>query len=187
MRIISGKFKNKKLFFSKNFKTRPLKDRVRENIFNILGHSKNTNINLKNSCVLDIFAGVGSFGLECISRGAKKIFFIENDSDALLNLKKNIASLKIENQSEILANDAIKFFQDIKIDNKIDIIFLDPPFKENNIFKIIEILKEKKILNNKHIIILHRERNSQKDFLNKIKIVQNKIYGRSEIFFLKLF
>ncbi len=187
MRIISGKFKNKKLFFSKNFKTRPLKDRVRENIFNILGHSNNTNINLKNSCVLDIFAGVGSFGLECISRGAKKIFFIENDSDALLNLKKNIDLLKIENQSKILANDAIKFFQDIKLDNKIDIIFLDPPFKENNIFKIFEILKEKKILNNKHIIILHRERNSQKDFLNKIKIVQNKIYGRSEIFFLKLF
>ena len=83
---------------------------------------------------------MGSFGLECISRGAKKIFFIEND-DALLNLKKNIASLKIENQSEILANDA-KNFQDDKIDNKIDIIFLDPPFK-NNIFKIIEILKEK--------------------------------------------
>ena len=65
---------------------------------------------------------MGSFGLECISRGAKKIFFIENDSDALLNLKKNIDLLKIENQSKILANDAIKFFQDIKLDNKIDII-----------------------------------------------------------------
>ena len=79
MRIISGKFKNKKLHFPKNIKTRPLKDSVRENIFNILCHSNNFNINIQNSNILDLYSGSGSFGLECLSRGASKVFFVEQD------------------------------------------------------------------------------------------------------------
>ena len=99
MRIISGKFKNKKIFFPNNLKTRPLKDSVRENIFNILDHSNNLNIIIKNSNVLDFYSGSGSFGLECISREASKVFFIENDFEALKNLKKNITNLNSENKT----------------------------------------------------------------------------------------
>ena len=90
MRIISGKFKNKKLIFPKNLKTRPLKDSVKENIFNILEHSKKININIKNSNILDLFSGSGSFGLEALSRYSSKVFFVEKDLDALTTLKKNI-------------------------------------------------------------------------------------------------
>ena len=68
MRIIGGKFKNKKLFFPKNLKTRPLKDSVRENIFNILNHSNSIDINIKESNILDLYSGTGSFGLECLSQ-----------------------------------------------------------------------------------------------------------------------
>ena len=68
MRIISGKFKNKKLFFPKNLQTRPLKNSVRENIFNIIEHSNKINTSFKNSNVLDLYAGSGSFGLESLSR-----------------------------------------------------------------------------------------------------------------------
>ena len=75
MRIISGQFKNKKIFQPKDKSTRPLKDLVKESIFNIIEHSKFIKINIKNSKVLDLFSGTGSFGLECISRGAKKVFF----------------------------------------------------------------------------------------------------------------
>ena len=83
MRIISGKFKNKRLFFPKNLKTRPLKDSVRENIFNILEHSKKINIKIKNSNILDLYSGSGSFGLESLSRYASKVLFVEKDLDAL--------------------------------------------------------------------------------------------------------
>ena len=76
MRIISGEFKNKRLFFPKNFETRPLKDSVRENIFNILEYSKSIKIKIKNSLILDLYAGTGSFGLECISRGSSKVLFV---------------------------------------------------------------------------------------------------------------
>ena len=185
MRIIRGKFKNKKLFFPENIKTRPLKDRVRENIFNILEHSSEINIKLKNSFVLDMYAGTGSFGLECLSRGAKKIEFIENDTEALKNLRKNIESLKINNQTKILPIDIKAFFKKSEFNKKFDIIFVDPPYVVEDL-SVIELIKKKNILNKIHIIIIHREKNSNNNFLNNFKILKNKVYGRSEIFFLKL-
>jgi len=185
MRIIRGKFKNKKLFFPENIKTRPLKDRVRENIFNILEHSSEINIKLKNSFVLDMYAGTGSFGLECLSRGAKKIEFIENDTEALKNLRKNIESLKINNQTKILPIDIKAFFKKSEFNKKFDIIFVDPPYVVEDL-SVIELIKKKNILNKIHIIIIHREKNSNNNFLSNFKILKNKVYGRSEIFFLKL-
>ena len=68
MRVISGRFKGKKLLLPKDKNTRPLKDLVKESIFNIINHSRKFNLNLKNSNVLDLFSGVGSFGLEALSR-----------------------------------------------------------------------------------------------------------------------
>ena len=133
MRIISGNFKNKKLSFPKSPKTRPLKDNVKENIFNIIEHSNKIDVKIKNSQVLDLYAGVGSFGLECVSRGAKKIAFVENDKIALTNLKMNIVSLKVEQQTSIYSLNIINFFKDIKSLGKFDIIFLDPPYKNNDL------------------------------------------------------
>ena len=77
MRIISGKLKGKAIAFIKSSTTRPLKDSVKESIFNIIAHSNLLNINLKKSNILDLYSGIGSFGLECISRGANKIIFVE--------------------------------------------------------------------------------------------------------------
>ena len=105
MRIISGKFKNKKLCFPKNLKTRPLKDSVRENIFNILEHSNTTEIKIKNSFIIDLYAGSGSFGLECLSRGTSRVFFVENDLYALKNLKKNIEDLNVTHEAIIYSQD----------------------------------------------------------------------------------
>ena len=76
MRIISGVFKGKKILEPKDIKTRPLKDLTKESIFNILNHSKKFSINLKDSIVLDLFSGVGSFGIECLSREVKKVIFV---------------------------------------------------------------------------------------------------------------
>ena len=88
MRIVSGFLKGKKINFLKSTTTRPLRDFVKENIFNIINHSKLINVTLENAHVLDLYSGVGSFGVECVSRGAKKVTFIENDNNALFLLKK---------------------------------------------------------------------------------------------------
>ena len=94
-------------------------------------HSNLINVSLENANILDLYSGVGSFGIECISRGAKKITFVENDSKVLSVLKKNIEYLKIENKSNIIKNKIISFINQFKEKNKFEIIFFDPPFAEN--------------------------------------------------------
>ena len=94
MRIIGGNFKGKKLFLPKDKNTRPLKDIVKESIFNLIQHSKKINLEIENSLVLDLFSGTGSFGIECISRGSKRVIFYENYNKAIEILQKNLDSLK---------------------------------------------------------------------------------------------
>ena len=93
MRIIGGKFKGQKLEFLKNPATRPLKDSVKENIFNILEHSKKIKVKINESNVLDFYSGIGSFGLECLSRGAKRITFVEYDNSAVKILRLNLSKI----------------------------------------------------------------------------------------------
>ena len=83
MRIISGIFKGKTINFLKSSTTRPLKDSVKENIFNIIAHSNEFNINIKKSNILDLYSGIGSFGLECLSRGANETFFVERTTEIM--------------------------------------------------------------------------------------------------------
>ena len=122
MRIISGKLKGKSINFLKNSVTRPLKDSVKENIFNVLSHSNLIDAKIENANILDLYSGVGSFGLECISRGAKKVKFIDQDKQALETLKENLIQLSIINKAEFI-NDHI---ENILIKNnkeKYDIFF----------------------------------------------------------------
>ena len=188
MRIISGKFKNKKLIFPKNLKTRPLKDSVKENIFNILEHSKKININIKNSNILDLFSGSGSFGLESLSRYSSKVFFVEKDLDALTTLKKNIEDLKSKKETFIYMEDVNDFFEKLNFDEKFDIIFMDPPYVDTAYMNLFKIILKKKILKKNHIIILHRERKKFENLnIKNFHIIEKRNYGRSAIFFGKLF
>ena len=77
MRIISGYFRGRKILEPIDIKTRPLKDLTKESIFNVISHSNKLLFSLENSNILDLFSGIGSFGLECISRGSKFVFFLE--------------------------------------------------------------------------------------------------------------
>ena len=105
MRVISGDFKGKKILEPKDIKTRPLKDLTKESIFNILKHSKKFSIKLENSEILDLFSGTGSFGIECLSRGAKFVTFVENYKGILPTLKKNLINLRtVKNYSIIEQN-----------------------------------------------------------------------------------
>lgn len=181
MRIISGYLKGKKLELPKDNLTRPLKDMVKESIFNILSHSKNINIDLTNSIILDLFSGSGSFGLECISRGAKHVYFNENYQKALEILQKNIQNLKCENKCTILSNSCFDLNKHFK--KNANIIFLDPPFKEKDINKILITILENKILNKNGIIIIHRNKKFNDNFTTKLNITEVRNYGLSKIIF----
>ena len=184
MRIISGNFRGKKLFFPNNKSTRPLKDIVKESIFNLLLHSKKLNFNIENSMVLDLFSGSGSFGIECISRGAQKVIFLEQHPDALKSLEKNINLLKEIKNYSIIKDDFFDFFSSDKdLDFKFNLIFIDPPYKEKKINEIIEKILEKKILLENGIIIIHRHKNDDIALTSKINIFEKRIYGLSKILF----
>ena len=180
MRIIGGRFKGRRIQFLKTKNTRPLKDSVRENIFNILSHSNEVNVNLKNAFILDLYSGIGSFGLECLSRGAKMVTFVEINSKASTILKENLLKLSIGKQAEIIKN-RIENINNWK--KKYNILFLDPPFEDLQFIDNLKELKNQKIYEKNHLIIIHREKNSKDDFEGILKILNEKVYGRSKITF----
>ena len=186
MRIISGFYKGKKILEPKDIKTRPLKDLTKESIFNIIIHTKKFKINLEDATILDLFSGVGSFGLECLSRGVKKVIFVENYSGVLPILKKNLSYLKSENNYEILEKNIYDESTFLIFKNKFDIIFLDPPYKDKNIDKILSNIKKQKLLTKNGILILHRHKNEDNKSLQNIEILEMKKYGISKIFFISL-
>ena len=186
MRIISGLNKGKKLIMPNDKTTRPLKDMAKESIFNILTHANYINFHLKDSKVLDLFAGIGSFGLECISRGSKFVFFLENYAPVLEILKINISNLKYEKKSKVINIDAFEISNSTFEQNqKFQIIFCDPPYKEKKIKLLIEKIIEMNVLEKGGIIIIHRKKGDSDTYPEKFQVVDTKNYGLSTFIFGK--
>tara|TARA_Y100001970_G_C14218837_1_gene851329 strand:- start:856 stop:1413 length:558 start_codon:yes stop_codon:yes gene_type:complete len=184
MRIISGSFKGKKILEPKDNNTRPLKDLTKESIFNIIKHSNKFKIDLSNSYILDLFSGVGSFGIECLSIGVKKVIFIENYKGVLPVLKKNLLSLNSIQNYNIIEKNIYNDNVFLNLNYTFDIIFLDPPYKDKNLENLLNEIKDQKILNKNGIIILHRHKKELDSFPSSFKIIEQKVYGISKIIFL---
>ena len=181
MRIISGNFKGRKILTPNDIKTRPLKDLTKESIFNILKHSNKFNVEIKNSVVLDLFAGVGSFGIECLSNEAKYVTFVENYNGVLPILKKNLSNLKLDKKYEIIEQN---IFNGLKLaKSNYDIIFLDPPYKDKNISELIDKIFEINLLSKSGLIITHRNKNVKDKYSKNFRILEEKTYGISKISF----
>jgi len=186
MRVIGGSLKGKKLLIPLDKSTRPLKDMVRESIFNILDHSSKVSKNINNSKVLDLFSGTGSFGIECLSRGAQEVTFFENYSNSLKILKKNLFNLKLESKTKIYETNAYNL-KESNLKNEIfDVIFLDPPFKDKEINILIDQIKILKIADMNTIIIIHRNKKSVDNISKLLDVLDEKNYGLSKILFSKL-
>ena len=186
MRIIGGNLRGKKILAPIDKSTRPLKDMVRESIFNIIEHSKNEFVNLKSAKVLDLFSGTGSFGIECLSRGAEKVIFFENYKNSIKVLKKNLDLLKLNKYSKIIKKDTYNISQSQLNLKKFDLIFLDPPFKDNKINQLIEIIKKLKITSKDSLIIIHRNKKIVENISKDLIISKEKNYGLSKIIFGKI-
>ena len=181
MRVISGFLRGKKILEPKDIKTRPLKDLTKESIFNIISHSNKFRIDLIGANVLDLFSGVGSFGIECLSRGADKVTFAENYKGVLPVLKKNLINFKSNNRYKILEKDIYKENTLLMLNEFFDIIFLDPPYKDKNLEKIFETIQKAGILKKNGIIILHRHKKEKDLIPANFKVIEQKEYGISKI------
>jgi len=186
MRIIGGNLRGKKILNPTDKSTRPLKDMVRESIFNIIEHSKNEYVELNNAKVLDLFSGTGSFGIECLSRGAKKVVFFENYINSIKILKKNLDLLSLSEQSNIIEKDAYNLTKSENNLIKFDLIFLDPPFKDNKLNQLIEKIKQMKITSKNTLIIIHRNKKIFENISKDLTISKEKNYGLSRIIFGKI-
>ena len=187
MRIVAGKLKGSTLYITKDKNTRPLKDIARESIFNLLTHSKKIYFEFENSNILDLYSGTGSFGLECLSREAKKVYFIEKDKNAIKILEKNISKLKLKEKTKIFFSDVFTLIKKQNIFNfQFNLIFCDPPFKNKDVNQLINIIFDKKLLQNNGIIILHRNKNTTEKLPDCFKLIDERNYGTSKIIFGKL-
>lgn len=183
MRIISGKARGTNLFTLKgNEITRPTLDRVKESVFNIIQNK------IQDSIFLDLFSGSGAIGLEAASRGAKLAILCDKDKNAIQIIKKNIEKTHMEQQTELYMCDYELLIKN-KIENKLDIIYIDPPYKSNYSVNAIKLLMEKDLLKKDSIIILETDRleNIKNELENlNIEIIDQRKYGRAEIVFLQL-
>jgi len=136
---------------------------------------------IENANILDLYSGIGSFGLECISRGAKKVTFVEHDKDAANILNKNLIKLNVINKASIINNKVDKILK--KKTEKFDIFFFDPPFADKEFERALNLIKTAKIYNIKHVVIIHREKKAQDNLDAFIDIIISKQYGRSKIIF----
>ena len=185
MRIISGKFKGRKLIRFNKENIKPTTDRTRESIFNIItSYLESNDLNLIGYNVLDIFAGTGALGFEAISRGATKVTFIEKSPDNLRVLFKNIEHLKVTEKVTIIKR-SIKKVK--KIDGKFDLIFMDPPYRMNIIFKktLLKVLSFK-ILKKNALIVLEHARKKKISIPKDFEIIKEKNYGNSSLTLIKL-
>ena len=178
MRVIAGFHRSRLLEEVSGKKTREIKDRVKEAIFNSIGPY------FSNEIVLDLFAGSGSLGIESISRGANKAVFIDNNISAIKTIKRNIESLKIEDTSIVINTNYLDYLY--KTEEKFDFIFLDPPYDTEEIDKIIEIISERNILTKSGIIVcLYEKKNSIKIANSGIIEYKQKSIGITKVSFMK--
>jgi 16S rRNA (guanine966-N2)-methyltransferase len=140
-------------------------------------------VHLENANVLDLFSGVGSFGLECLSRGALFVTFLENYKEVLTILKKNINNMNQQNFSQVIEKDIFSENTLKLLHNKFDIIFMDPPYKEKKVLDILNIIIKLNLLKENGVIIIHRHKKEQDIFPEKFKIIIKKNYGISKIIF----
>ena len=172
MRVISGKYKGKNLIGFDIDGTRPTMDRVKESLFGIIQNK------IKNSVVLDLFAGSGSLGIEAISNGASEVYFIDNNIELINIIKKNTSGMN--DKIHIMKSDYKSVLEILKNSNvKFDIIFLDPPYKLNLINDCLNKILEYNLLNTDGIIVCEYENEQIEN--SKLKLIKDKKYGSKKI------
>ena len=176
MRIISGKYKNKLIIGHDVLGTRPTMSKIREALMSLIFEY------LNGSVFLDLFAGSGIIAFEALSNGAKKIILNDMNYKCIKNIKVNKANLNLnDNECVIKYKFYDKFLQKSK--EKVDIIYLDPPYLKISFREIIDNIKKSNILKDNTIIIIETTKKENFEDLEEIKA---KKYGDKYIFIYKI-
>ncbi|WP_410208186.1 16S rRNA (guanine(966)-N(2))-methyltransferase RsmD [Fusobacterium sp.] len=179
MRIIAGDAKNRRLKTRKGRDTRPTLGSMKESLFSIIAPY------VEDSRFLDLFSGSGNISLEALSRGAKKAIMIEKDSEALRYLIENINSLGFEDRCRAYKNDVFRAIEILgRKGEKFDIIFMDPPYKDELCTKVMRAIEKQELLADGGLIICeHHLFEDMSDEIGEFKKADERKYGKKCITF----
>ncbi len=184
MRVISGTARGTKLNSIEELSTRPTLDRVKESLFNII------NERIQDSTILDLFAGSGSIGIEFLSRGCKKAYLCDKSNKAINMIYQNLEKTRLKENAIVLNMDYKKCLQELSSKKmSFDIIYIDPPYKEDIAVNSVEMILSLKLLEKEGIIIIETdEKDREVNNLKKldIEIYDCRKYGRANLIFLNL-
>lgn len=183
MRIIAGKYKSRVIQIPRSIKVRPMQDRVKESIFNILGK------NCIGAKVLDLFSGSGSLGMEALSRGAAEVTFIDNNRTCIETIRKNLKTINIEKNVSVIRSDALKAIKRFGAEKEsFDLIFLDPPYYMGLIEKALLAIDRYGIMNDSSVVIAHYfKKEIVPESIGRIRLMRQNLYGDKIISFYNMF
>lgn len=177
MKVITGLLKGRNILGYNIDGTRPTMDRVKMSIFSMI------NNHINNTIVLDLFSGSGNYGIEAISEGAKKVYFNDHNKECIKVINKNIDNFNIRDKSIVLNMDYHKCLKYLKDNNiKLDLIFLDPPYKEHIIESIMMFLLDNNLLNKNAYIIAEFEGDKLNDNYHNLLLKKSRNYGKKEVY-----
>jgi 16S rRNA (guanine966-N2)-methyltransferase len=184
IRITGGKFKQKKLASINDF-VRPTSSLKREAFFSVIeSYAIKNSIELyKNQIFLDLFAGIGTMGLEAISRGMSEVIFFENNIKVINILRTNCLDICKNNQFKIYEEDLISSKLEIEFQN-ISVVYIDPPYAKYNLTNLLENLSNK--VKDASLIGLETSMKDNIVIPENLNLLQKKTYGKTIIYFLKL-
>lgn len=180
MRIIGGSLKSRKLQFPKTKLTRPMTDRSKETLFNII------NGLVPGKHILDLYAGSGSLGLEALSRGAQSVTFVDKADWAVKVIRKNVIDLGLEAKSELLELDVLKAIDKLKKAERLfSLVFVDPPFQQGLVKKTLLKLDQSGIvIPFGQVIVGHHRQEELPEDLRTLKLARSKKLGQACLSFL---
>ncbi|MFC1745258.1 16S rRNA (guanine(966)-N(2))-methyltransferase RsmD [Candidatus Riflebacteria bacterium] len=182
MRVIAGLAKGRRLLFPKGSKIRPAMDRIREDIFNILGDS------VQDNYILDVFAGTGSVGIEALSRGAKSATFIESNKKVFNTLLKNLDHTGFSERAEVLNSDFRKCLAELSAKQRqFFFIFVDPPYQHNFLLMGLKKIVKGQLLHPAGLIIAELHKNDVIDLTDLgLQLIRQKKYGQTNLQFIRI-
>jgi 16S rRNA (guanine966-N2)-methyltransferase len=173
LRVVSGVCKGRALKAVSGNTTRPTTDKVKEALFNMIGPY------FEGGLGLDLFAGSGGLGLEALSRGLDKVIFVDRDAKAIQTIYENIQACKMEDKAEVYRNDADRALKAlIKREMRFDYIFLDPPYKKQQLLSLMQKISEHRVLKNGgNIICEHSHDVELPDSVGEFTQYKHEKYG----------
>lgn len=179
MRVIAGSARSLRLKAPEGMDTRPTTDRIKETLFNMLMPY------LSGSVFVDLFSGSGAIGIEAISRGAQKAYFIENNQKAVDCINDNITHTKFQSQSKVLKQDVFAALRG-SINEPVDVIFMDPPYNQMYEKRVLEILKDCDYVTEDTLIVIEAACDTDFSYVDSLgfDIVKEKIYKTNKHVFI---